>query len=209
MTDSWRPGDIIAWRGIYRNRVWHAMPTFVVRDTGKEVVVALTPGTNGLVEENYPSGDKNRKRRWDFKNEDWKLANFTWHTNRLLLILEPEKYYSTNFFWNHERNEFLGYYINFQLPFRRSDCSIDTLALELDIDVKPDLSIEWKDIDDYERGIETGVILPAWVEGIEAAKSEILAKLEKRQYPFDGSWLEWQPDPNWLPPQLPENWDKI
>jgi hypothetical protein len=35
------------------------------------------------------------------------------------------------------------------------------------------------------------------------------AILEKRQYPFDGSWLDWMPDPSWTPPKLPENWDKF
>jgi len=125
------------------------------------------------------------------------------------MILKPEKYYSTLLFWNHESNLFLGYYINFQLPFKRNLLSIDTLDLELDIDIQPDLSFAWKDVDDYERGIETGIILPEWVDAIEVAKTEVLDLLEKRKYPFDGSWLGWIPDPNWPAPTLPPNWDKI
>jgi hypothetical protein len=81
--------------------------------------------------------------------------------------------------------------------------------LDLDIVVHPDFSYEWKDLDDYEKGIETGVILPEWVDQIEAANIEILEKLEKRRYPFNGSWLDWMPDPNWSTPTLPRNWDKI
>jgi hypothetical protein len=83
------------------------------------------------------------------------------------------------------------------------------LDLELDLAVNPDLSFQWKDVDDYKKGIETGIISPEWVEGIEMAKTEVLDKLEKRQYPFDGSWLDWRPDPSWSPLTLPENWDKI
>ncbi len=30
------------------------------------------------------------------------------------------KYYSIILFWNHGTNEFVGYYINFQLPFREA-----------------------------------------------------------------------------------------
>jgi protein associated with RNAse G/E len=209
MTNLWKPGDVIAWRGVYRNRVWHAMPTFVVKDTLQGLVLALMPGTDCMVEENYIKGKKNGRRRWDFKDENWRLEKFTWHTNRLLFILEPEKYYSTIFFWNHERNEFVSYYINFQLPFRRTQCGIDTLDLELDIDANPDFSFEWKDLDDYKKGIETGIILPEWVDEIEIAKTEVLDRLAKRLYPFDGSWLNWKPDPNWAPPKLPQNWDKI
>ena len=81
--------------------------------------------------------------------------------------------------------------------------------MDLDLIVHPDFSYEWKDIDDYEKGIETGVILPEWVDKIGEVKSEILDKLEKRQYPSDGSWLDWIPDPNWSRPTLTENWDKI
>ncbi len=46
-------------------------------------------------------------------------------------------------------------------------------------------------------------------KGIEEAKRDVFAKLENRLYPFDGQWLNWLPDPNWEPPKLPVNWDKI
>ena len=71
------------------------------------------------------------------------------------------------------------------------------------------LALEWKDVDDYQKAIECGIIPPEWVQGIETAKPEILDRLEKRQYPFDGSWLDWMPDPAGPLPTLPENWDKI
>jgi predicted RNA-binding protein associated with RNAse of E/G family len=124
-------------------------------------------------------------------------------------VIEAGKYYSTVFFWKHESNEFLCYYINFQLPFKRNHCSVDTLDLDLDIVINPDFSFEWKDLDDYQKAIESGVISLEWANEIEKAKSEVLARLEKREYPFDNSWLNWRPDPNWSTPELPHGWDKI
>ena len=162
-----------------------------------------------MVQEHYTPGMKTGKRRWDFKEEDWGLKEFIWHTNRVLAITEAQKYYSILLFWNHASNAFLGYYVNFQLPFKRSHCGIDSLDLELDIDIEPDLRFSWKDEDDYHKAIEEGVFLPEWVQGIEKAKTEILERIERRHYPFDGSWLDWRLDPAWLPPTLPENWDKI
>jgi hypothetical protein len=53
------------------------------------------------------------------------------------------------------------------------------------------------------------IILREWTREIDIAKKEILDKLEQRQYPYDGSWLNWLPDPSWSPPKLPEIWDKI
>lgn len=204
----WESGDVIAWRGIFRGRIWHALPTLVVKDTPRELVLAILPGILCKVEQQYNKG-KNGKRIWDYRDADWELCDFTWHTNRLLLILEPEKYYAINLFWNHEQNRFIGYYVNFQQPFQRSHCGIDSLDLELDIAVDPDLQYKWKDIGDYHKAIECGTISPESVAGIEAAKPEVLERIENRQYPFDGAWLDWVPDPGWLPPRLPEDWDRI
>jgi len=183
----WKPGDIIVWRGIYRNRVWHAQPVIVVKDTPEELVVALLPGAEGVAPEGYADGKDRDKRRWSFKDKDWQLQNYQWRTNRLLFLLEPQKYYSTIYFWNGNSNEFLCYYINFQLPFQRSHCGIDTLDLDLDLVINPDFSYEWKDIEDYRMAIEKGIIFPEWTREIETAKNEILDKLEKRHYPYDGS----------------------
>jgi protein associated with RNAse G/E len=203
----WEPGDVIAWRGIYRERIWHVQPTILVKDSLDEVVLTLLPGTECIADENYPKGKK--KRRWHFINEDWRLATYTWQTNRLLLLFEAEKYYSTMLFWNHASNKFLCYYINFQVPFQRNDCAVDTLDLDLDLVIYPDFTYEWKDEDDYQQAIEHNLISAEWMQGIENAKPEIFGKLQKRQYPFDGSWLDWIPDSSWIPPKLPENWDKI
>ena len=205
----WNPGDIVAWRGIFNQRVWHVQPTIVVKDSPEEIVLTLLPGTECMAEEDYAGGKKNGKRWWDFQDQHWNLKKYTWRTNRLLLLLEPQKYYSTIYFWNNESNEFLCYYINFQLPFQRSHCGVDTLDLDLDLVINPDFSYEWKDEDDYQKAIDNGVIIPEWTQEIEMAKKEVFNKLEKRQYPYDGSWLNWVPDPNWSPPKLRENWDKI
>ena len=205
----WKPGDIVAWRGIRNNRIWHVQPTIVVKDEPGELVLTLLPGTECMAEETYPQGKNKSRRWWDFKNNDWKLAKYHWHTNRLLLIFESEKCYSTILFWDHNTGVFLCYYINFQLPFQRRYDSADTLDLELDMIVNPDFNLRWKDVDEYRLAIENGWISSEWMREIEKAKPEILERIEKRQYPFDGSWLDWRPDPGWSPPRLPENWDKI
>ena len=206
---EWKPGDVIAWRGIYRNQVWHVQPTIVVKDSPEEIVLTLLPGAECMAEENYSRGKENSRRWWDFEDKPWNLEKYIWRTNRLLLLLQPQKYYSTIYFWNNESNQFFCYYINFQLPFQRSDGGIDTLDLDLDLVIHPDFSFEWKDEDDYQKAIDNGVIIPEWTQEIEMAKKEVFNNLEKRQYPYDRSWLNWMPDPNWSPPKLPENWDKI
>lgn len=205
----WNPGEAVAWRGIFRSHVWHAVSSFAVDDSADALILAVLPGAECYAQEDYADGNKNGKRRWDFKAADWQLKRTTWHTNRFLSITEPDKYYSTLLFWKHDTDEFLGYYVNFQLPFKRAHCGIDSLDLDLDLVIRPDLSFYWKDVEDYQRAIAHGLITPEWMQSIEESKPEIFEKLEKRQYPFDGTWLDWRPDPTWAPPSLPENWDKI
>ena len=202
----WKPGDVVAWRGIFGRRVWHVQPTIVVKDSPQELVLTLLPGTECIAEETYLRGKKDSNRRWEFKDSDWKLEKYTWQTTRLLLIFEPEKFYSIIHFWNNTSHEFLCYYINFQEPFRRNANAVDTLDLDLDIVIDPQYNWEWKDEDDYQVGIREGGIKDEWVKGIEQSQDEVFDRISKRSYPLDNTWLQWQPMSTWYPPKLPENW---
>jgi hypothetical protein len=209
MSTCWEPGQVIAWRGIYNHQIWHALPVVVVKDAPTELALAILPGAEGFLTEGYSEGKQNGKRRWDFKDKPWKLERFIWHTHRVLLLLEPQKYYDIEYFWDDESDEFKCFYVNFQLPFQRNPCGIDALDLELDIVVNPDFSWHWKDVDDYQKAIESGLILKEWVQAIEDAKLEVLERLKKRSYPFDNSWLNWRPNLGWPAPKLPAGWDKV
>jgi protein associated with RNAse G/E len=101
------------------------------------------------------------------------------------------------------------YYINFQLPFRRTQFGFDTLDLDLDIVIETSLKWKWKDEDEYQHGIHAGGIQAEWVKEIERAQSEVFARIENQTYPLDASWLNWKPDPTWSTPYLPENWQKV
>ena len=205
----WEPNDVIALRDFYRKRLWHALSTIVVKDSSEETVLVLLPGAECIAVEGYLEGKARSKRRWDFKNSDWNLAKFIWHTNRILVIAEPKKYYSVSLSWNNNDSNFLYYYVNFQLPIQRSPVGLDTLDLDLDLIVNPDHSIEWKDEDEYQKAIEAGIVLSRWAEEVEIAKVEVLGRIEKRKYPFDRSWLDWKPDSHLLPPKYPEILDGI
>lgn len=205
----WETGEIVVWREIHNNRIWHAHTAIVVKDIHEELALVFLPGSEGMGPEDWVDGKKGGNRRWEFKNRAWKLKEYFWHSHFTLFLLEPQKYYVTNYSWSAESNQFLSYYVNFQLPFTRSHCGIDTLDLDLDLIINPDFTHEWKDVEEYQKAIENGVVFPEWTREIDRARKEILDKLEKRQYPYDGSWLNWMPDPAWSPPRLPKNWDKI
>lgn len=58
----WKPGEVISWRGIYRERIWHVQPTILVRDCPEEIALTLLPGTECISEETYPKEKKGDSR---------------------------------------------------------------------------------------------------------------------------------------------------
>ena len=43
---------------------------------------------------------------------------------------------------------------------------------------------------------------------IRHAGEAAIKRLERREPPFNEPWLDWRPDPDWGPLELPENWAK-
>jgi hypothetical protein len=208
----WNPGDQIALRGMYQNRPWHIQSAIVVKDSHEEIALLLMPGAECVAPYGYihqKHGPEGKWNRWqEILNPPWHLEKYAWQTSRFLILLKPNEFYATIYIWQHVTDIFQCYYINFQLPFQRSHCGFDIFDLELDLVIEPDYNWQWKDVEDYQRGIEAGILIPEWVRGIEIAQKDVFDKLEKRQYPLDGRWLDWKPDPTWTAPKLPQNWDQ-
>jgi hypothetical protein len=214
VTEYWKAGESCVLRSIVNNQVWLAQSVIVVKDMPEETVLLLMPGAQCAFPEGYWHWRKNKDfshgTRWQEAKQDYiTLREFSWEKNRILIFLEPEKFYSCFLFWDNASGQFICYYINFQLPYHRSHCGFDTLDLDLDIVIDPQYNWEWKDEDEYQAGISEGGIQYEWVKEIEKSQEEVFDRINKRHYPLDGSWLKWQPIPTWLPPKLPESWQVV
>lgn len=210
----YQKGSSCVLRGIINNQVWLAQSVIVVKDEPDEVILLLIPGAECAYPEGYwrwrMNNDYSHGTRWqEAKNNKIILRKFPWYTNRLLIFMEPEKFYSCILFWDHATDRFGCYYINFQLPFTPSHCGFDTFDLDLDIVIDPNYHWKWKDEEDYRQGIREGVILDEWVKGIERSQEEVFERIDEHRYPMDGSWLDWRPDPTWAPPPLPDRWQLL
>ena len=209
-----KAGDNCVLRGIFDNQVWLAQSVIVVRDEATQTVLLLLPGAQCAFPEGYWRWRRNKDfshgTRWqEAQSGHITLRKFTWQTNRILIFLEPEKYYSFYLFWDHSSDQFSCYYINFQIPYQRNHCGFDTLDLDLDIVIDPHYNWEWKDQEEYEMGIKEGGIQDKWVKGIEQSQGDVFDRINTRSYPLDDSWLQWRPDPTWVPPELPERWQVV
>lgn len=209
MTKYYQAGDHVLYQGIYENCVWYAQSMLIVKDTAEETALAVYPGMECAAPRGYINGRQTWNRWQDYLTNHWDMQQYNWHTNRFLVLLYPKKYYSINLMWNHAEKRFLCYYINFQLPFQRTDLGFKTLDLEIDLVINPDHSWHWKDEEDYNEGVKLNIIRAEWVQEIETAKREIFEKLEYIQYPLDEYWLGWTPNPEWTLPRLPVNWAKV
>jgi hypothetical protein len=207
------PGDECLFRGVIHGRVWAAQSVLVEKDAADETVLSLVPGAECAHPEGYwrwKKEDHSQGTRWqEAGRKAWKLCRFSWQTNRILTVLEPDKYYACCLFWDDATDEFKGYYVNFQLPFQRSRSGYDALDLDLDMVIAPDFTWQWKDEFDYQMGIADGGIRAEWVRSIEDAKSEVMDRLHSHDYPFDGSWLSWRPQTSRVPSVLPADWQNV
>ena len=212
--EKWQPGTQILERGIVHNKVLIVRPVTVIEDNHNQIAIFLQPGTPckipSFLNNKQNSLNPNGISRWEEQDSQaWQLHDWTWQTRRILMLLRPEKYYAVCWFWLHDTNEFEGWYINFQLPFSRTTFSLDTLDLEIDMVIKPDLSWQWKDEPEYQRGIASGSISASIADKVEVARREVEIELQNNPAFLDPRWHNWQPDPNWEPAKLLENWNEL
>jgi len=211
MPSLWKAGDNVLLRGMYDHSLVYVQSLRVLKDTPAETALLIWPGAECVAPIAYiHQGHTWNQVRWqETLNHTLKLEKYFWHTSRFLILLEPQKYFSTIYIWDGTFSQFICYYINFQLPFRRTPLGFDTLDLDLDLVISPSFEWEWKDEAEYKDGIRVGGIQTQWVREVERAKVEVFERIEKRIYPLDASWLNFQPDPTWTLPYLPKNWDEV
>lgn len=215
MTNFFEPGTHVVRRGIAHGAVWIVHTMWVVEDSPEQTLLLQVPGSpckipSGLIQRKYAPRENSDASRWDEQeNPPWQLVDWIWQRRCFLVFMEPGTHYAINLVWEGDSRRFLGWYINFETPFRRSPVGFDTLDLELDLEVRPDYSLHWKDTEEYTEGIRRGAISAETAKQVERAKRQILRKVEQREEPFDGSWNWWRPQEDWGIPTLRPGWQKV
>lgn len=187
-------GDEVVLRYITRfgDGVGMSWPYRVVRDDDDLLALYIPRGSVYMQWHTHPEGTR-------------QLVEANWRRDVLRLMF-PGKPYSIWLFWEGEPRAFTTYYVNFEEPFRRTPVGFDTNDHTLDIIVAPDLTWTWKDKDDFERLIANGHFSEAFGNEVRAAATEVLAIIESKASPFDGSWETWSPPLEWTAPILHPRW---
>jgi hypothetical protein len=194
------PGDPIVLREIWRGRVWAARPALVVLDEPNLRMFHVPAGTK----ERVPVDDRGAALR--LPTERWRLAEATRPPRRVLSFAFPDTPYAVLALWDEGPETFAGWYVNLQDPLRPGPLGYDTTDHVLDVRIAPDRSgWTWKDEDELEDAIERGLVTELQAAWFRYWGERAVEHLLLREPPFDRDWQNWEPDPSWPTPTLPED----
>ncbi|HEX2281822.1 MAG TPA: DUF402 domain-containing protein [Thermomicrobiales bacterium] len=207
MSEFWRPGDRALLRYRRLGLVSWVFPVTVVEDGPDLTALYIRPGTP-TKRRTTPDGtpfphDLPYVQRAKLPH---RVGDGVWHSHHALVLVRPGEAHDVRLFWT-EGWEFRGWYVNLQQPVRRSAVGFDSVDHIVDIVVGPDGSWSWKDENEFAQALAIGRFDPGEVQAIRNEGQRAIRDIEGRRWPFDGSWLDWRPDPTWPVPAMPPNWD--
>jgi hypothetical protein len=195
-TVSWLPGETVVLRHFNRGRPVGALPTRVVSGDGP--VLWLAPGT--LVTRPGIAGRGVREVPLEERyTRPWEQLEGSWTGDGILIVGRPGRAHSIWLFWEGE--QFAGWYVNLEAPWRPFRLGFDTEDHALDVWIESDGSWEWKDEHELAVAVEMGFFGAERAAAIRAEGERVLA-----EWPLPTGWEEWRPDPAWPVPTLPRGW---
>lgn len=169
-----------------------AWPVQPVEHTAGVVAVGLAAGTRGLAPIGYPD-DKELLDNQALEGE-FRHVERTWESTHCLHVHRPDQWWGTRLMWDAATGDFLCWYVDFLRPVHCHGTFLDTRDLALDIVVRPDGTITWKDEDRYAHKISIGLIDDEERSNVERARKVAMSAIERNAFPFDGTYLDWRPD---------------
>jgi hypothetical protein len=169
-------------------RPWVELPVVVVRDEPDLLATYIAEGTPFT----FPPGEfptPDGRHPWHGRER--------WQGHGVLMLQRPDEAHAIWVFWHGPEREFMGWYVNLQEPFRRTDRGYDTQDLELDIWLPASGGWEWKDADVLDDRIREGRYTPEQVEATWAEGHRVVAELEAGRRWWNRFWALWEPDPAW------------
>lgn len=206
----WDNGQVIVHHELWRGRVWAARPLTVVEDSDERALFWLPLGTRRKVPATPTSrpDPPTRSERIieNLFHGDWVCGEHTWDVSSLWII-RPGEWHATWISWTAAGNH-LGWYINFQRPYRRTTAGFESMDLMLDIVVEPDLTWHWKDEEEFDEIARRRIFDGETTERVRREAAGVIRRIENREPPFNEPWPDWRPPTSWRVPVLPDDWER-
>lgn len=184
--------DTWCMRFFHSGAVAFAWPVEPVLSRADVVAVGLAAGTSGLVPVGYPN-DPGIMDEQALEGQ-FRHVERTWQTTNCLYVHQQNQWWGTRLMWDASSGAFLCWYVDFLQPMSCHGEFLDTRDLALDIVVLPNGKTRWKDEDRYAHKIEVGLISDEERAHVDLARADVVAAIESRRFPFDGSFFDWKPD---------------
>ncbi|MFI5491052.1 DUF402 domain-containing protein [Actinoplanes sp. NPDC051859] len=206
-------GRQVLYRNIDGPRLASVRPCRVISDDDRGLLLWLARGSAVLVEE---STDGRGIRDMPFA--EWIQLSYrpvpaSWQGPGLLKFIPPDADHSVWFF-RDDQGRFTGWYVNLEERALRWDdgdlAGVDVIDQDLDIVVAPDRTWTWKDEDEFTERLA----FPEhyWVHDEAQVRAEgrrVIKLIEAGDFPFDGTWTDFHPDPTWpVPTEIPPGWNR-
>jgi predicted RNA-binding protein associated with RNAse of E/G family len=183
---------VVVLREVWFDHVWRAGPMRLVEERDGLAVLFRPPGTVWKL----PFDESGRLMR--IPATPWTLVD---HAARdaSLAFIRPGARHSVWLTFDHT-GEFDYWYINFERDTVRTRLGFDTKDEKLDLVVRRDGSMRWKDEDELAEAARRGLL----------DEDEVRSEAERviANPPWPTGWEDWQPDPSWEPPGFPPGWDE-
>ena len=204
------PGDLLLRRMYRGDHVIWVQACRVVVDDDRGLLLWLPAGAGFAHRPQPPELGERSPRRID------QLAALpvrveTWRDHDVLILVPPDAPYSV--WWFFKGGAFASWYVNLERPSERwardGLAGIDSFDHALDVIVSPDRRWQWKDADELDERIGLpGYWSAQTAASIRADGERVVEAVEAGWFPFDGTWCDFRPDPDWTIPTLPATgWD--
>jgi Protein of unknown function (DUF402) len=203
MSPVWRPGETAVQRFVRADgSIGQHHPLRVIEDDGERLLGWLPAGTD-IVNSRLADGRDPRDVPLDemFVLPRIRVPGQWRDTSNLRLITESE--WSSLWWFFEPDGTFMCWYVNLEIPRGRTEHTTDRSDGALDVVVAPDRSWRWKDEDEADAAVTAGRITAADLTRLRAEGERVIALVEAGVFPFDGTWTDFRPDPDWPAPAMP------
>lgn len=198
-----QPGQQIEVRFLLTDQPFLLMPVTVVADGPELISHYLADGTRYLRREAVDGSPPPRViPPEEIGTVVTRMVEDTWSGSHRLIVTRPGQAHAVFLKWSAPEWRFREWYVNLQEPLRRTGRGFDTRDHFLDIQVAPDRSWRWKDADELELAVELGRISRQQGDAIRREAERVIPDIEAGRFPFDGSLVDWRPEPEWPIPRL-------
>ncbi|HLL67099.1 MAG TPA: DUF402 domain-containing protein [Micromonosporaceae bacterium] len=210
---GWEPGRLVVQRSFQRDLISLVKLCRVVSDDERGLLLWLERGS-AMLDRRAVDGRGLRAMPFaEWLRTPTRLHATTWRGSGILKLIRPGQAHSVWWFFG-DPGVFTGWYVNLEEPAVRWShagvLGVDYVDQDLDVLVSPAGEWRWKDEDEfterlaYPEGYWVSSASAVWDEG-----KRVIALAEAGEFPFDGSWCDFQPDPGWtVPTELPAGWDR-